>query len=159
MVEDGQSVSQGKLDQLSRYGEREAGVFSLLAPGVFRRLAPMTQEAVQATLITGGVGVVETALGPSVLSFCSLWAKEYDENDDDDDSLNQTLGMSDPSSQVFLEHPVHGLNAPYNLDRSKAVRAEPVGHADEQAQQQDHSQEGEGGWRDGSRWIVRCEQR
>ena len=103
--------------------------------------------------------MVETALGPSVPSFCSLWAKEYDENDDDDDSLNQTLGMSDPSSQVFLEHPVHGLNAPYNLDRSKAVRAEPVGHADEQAQQQDHSQEGEGGWRDGSRWIVRCEQR
>ena len=56
-------------------------------------------------------------------------------------------------------HPVHGDNAPDDLDRSKAVRAEPVGHADEQAQQQDHSQEGEGGWRDGSRWIVRCEQR
>ena len=28
VVEDGQSVSQGKLDQLSRYGEREVGVFS-----------------------------------------------------------------------------------------------------------------------------------
>ena len=103
--------------------------------------------------------MVETALGPSVPSFCSLWAKEYDENDDNNDSLNQTWGMSDPSSQVFLEHPVHGLNAPYNLDRSKAVRAEPVGHADEKAQQQDHSQEGAGGWRNGSRWIVRCEQR
>ena len=49
--------------------------------------------------------------------------------------------MSDPSSQVFLEHPVHGLNAPYNLDRSKAVRAEPVGHADEQAQLQGHDRD------------------
>ena len=58
VVEDGQSVSQGKLDQLSRYGGREVGVFSRLASGVFRRLA--------------GVGVVETALGPSVPMFCSL---------------------------------------------------------------------------------------
>ena len=67
-----EAVSQGKLDQLSRYGEREVGVFSWLAPGVLRRLAPTTKEVVQARFSTGCVGVVETALGPSVLSFCSL---------------------------------------------------------------------------------------
>ena len=53
VVEDGQSVSQGKLDQLSRHGEREVGVFSWLAPGVFRRLAPTTKETVRQHSLQG----------------------------------------------------------------------------------------------------------
>ena len=39
----------------------------MLAPGVFRWLAPKIKEVVKATFYRG-VGVVETALGPSVAS-------------------------------------------------------------------------------------------
>ena len=66
-MEDGQGVPQDKLDQLSRHSERKVGVFSMLAPGVFRRLAPKTKEVVKATFYRGA-GVVETALVPSVAS-------------------------------------------------------------------------------------------
>ena len=102
--------------------------------------------------------MVETALGPCVVSSAVSRPKNTTKMMTMM-TLDQTRGMFDLSSQVFPKHPVHGDNAPDDLDRSEAVRAEPVGHTDEQAQQQDHSQEGEGGWRDGSRWIVRCEQR
>ena len=78
----------------------------------------MTKGVVTATFSTGGVGVVETALGPNVLQ--SL-GQRCDEDDDNDNSLDQTRGMFDLSSQVSPDHPVHGDNAPYALDRSKAA--------------------------------------
>ena len=53
--------------------------------------------------------------------FLQSLGQEYDEKGDDDDSLDQTRGMYDLSSKVFPDHPVHGVTAPDDLDRSKAV--------------------------------------
>ena len=44
VVEDGQSVSQGKLDQLSRHGEREVGVLSWLAPRGIQTAGPYDKK-------------------------------------------------------------------------------------------------------------------
>ena len=91
----------------------------MLATGVFRRLAPKTKEVVKATFYRG-VGVVETALGPSVVSSAVSRPKNTTKMMTMM-TLDQTRGMFDLSSQVFPKHPVHGDNAPNDLDRSEAV--------------------------------------